>query len=76
MNLLSILRDGPPLFIVHAVETHPPASSAVIGGRDREKDSNSFVNTIVWSVLALSMLSGCALFAPREEVQLKQATLW
>ena len=34
-----------------------------------------FVSTIVVSVLALTFLSGCALFAPREEVQLKQATV-
>ena len=78
LNLLSILRDGPPLLIVRTVEAHSPVASALAGrrflGGDREINSKSFVNTIVWSVLALSMLSGCALFAPREEVSLKQAT--
>ncbi|HSQ50434.1 MAG TPA: DUF4292 domain-containing protein [Nitrospiraceae bacterium] len=39
------------------------------------KARNSFVNTIVLSALALSFLSGCALFTPREEVQLKKATV-
>lgn len=31
--------------------------------------------SVVVAVLALSFLSGCALFAPREDVQLKQATV-
>jgi len=36
---------------------------------------HSFVKTIAVTVLALTFLPGCALFAPREEVQLKQATV-
>jgi hypothetical protein len=60
--------------ILRAVEAHPPVPFAVIGGGSSEKASRSFVNTIVLSVLALTILSGCALFAPREEVRLKQAT--
>ena len=35
----------------------------------------SFVSTAVVTVLALTLLSGCALFAPHEEVRLKQATV-
>ena len=58
-----------------AVEAHPPAPFAVMDGEGREEARNSFVNTIVLSALALSFLSGCALFTPREEVQLKKATV-
>jgi len=58
-----------------AVEAHPPAPFAVMDGEGRGKARNSFVNTIVLSALALSFLSGCALFSPREEVQLKKATV-
>ena len=61
--------------ILRAVEAHPPAPFAVMDGEGRVKARNSFVNTIVLSALALSFLSGCALFAPREEVQLKKATV-
>ena len=37
--------------------------------------SSSIRSTIVVALLALTLLSGCALFAPREEVRLKQATV-
>ena len=73
-NFLSILRGSVLLSWASAMEAHPPFSSAVIGGGDREKASRSFVNTIVWCVLALTILPGCTLVAPREEVPLKQAT--
>jgi outer membrane lipoprotein-sorting protein len=49
-----------------------------MGGGKRGEASNSrnsFFNTIVVSVLAITLSSGCALFVPREEVQLKQATV-
>jgi len=58
-----------------AVEAHPPVPFAVIGGGRRGNAGHPFVSTIVVSVLALTLLSGCSLFAPREEVQLKQATV-
>ncbi len=58
-----------------AVEAHPLVSSAVIGGGRKEKARTSLVSTIVFSMLALTLLSGCALFTPREEVQLKKATV-
>jgi hypothetical protein len=35
----------------------------------------SSINTIAVAVLVLTLLSGCSLFAPREEVQLKKATV-
>ena len=61
--------------ILRAVEAHPPAPFAVSGGRKRENARRSFVSaSIVVALLALTFLSGCALFAPREEVQLKKAT--
>ena len=58
-----------------AVEAHPPVSSAVIGGGRREKARSSFVSTIIFSMLALTLMSGCSLFVPREEARLKQATV-
>lgn len=61
-----------------AVEAHPPARFAVMGGGKRGEARNfrnTLFNPIVVSVLAITLLSGCALFAPREEVQLKQATV-
>jgi hypothetical protein len=57
-----------------AVEAYPPVPLGVMDGGRRRRVWSSFVSTIVVSVLVLSFLSGCALFAPREEVQLKQAT--
>ena len=58
-----------------AVEAHPPVPLGVMDGGRRRRVRSSFVSTIVVSVLALTFLSGCALFAPREDVQLKQATV-
>ena len=59
-----------------AVEPHPPVPFAVSGGGKRENARSSSVSSsIVVAVLALTLLSGCALFAPREEVRLKQATV-
>jgi hypothetical protein len=58
--------------ILRAVEAHPPVSSAVMGGR---KVRRSFASATVMAMLSFTFLSGCALFAPREEVQLKQATV-
>ena len=58
-----------------AVEAYPPVPLGVMDGGRRRRVWSSFVSTIVVSVLVLSFLSGCALFAPREEVQLKQATV-
>src|SRR4029077_19827056 len=60
--------------ILRVVEAHPPVPLGVMGGGRRRRVRSSFVSPIVVSVLALTFLSGCALFAPREEVQLKQAT--
>ena len=60
--------------ILRAVEAHPPVPFSVMGGEGRGKARNFFVNTIVLSAVALTLLSGCALFTPREEVQLKKAT--
>ena len=57
-----------------AVEAHPSVASAVVDGR-RRRARGSFVSKIGISLLVLAFLSGCALFAPREEVQLKQATV-
>ena len=57
-----------------AVEAYPPVPLGVMDGGRRRRVWSSFVSTIVVSVMVLSFLSGCALFAPREEVQLKQAT--
>jgi len=44
------------------------------GGGGRGSVGHSFVKTIAVTVLTLTLLSGCALFEHREEVQLKQAT--
>ena len=60
--------------ILRAVEAHPPVPLGVMDGGRRRRVRSSFVSPIVVSVLAITFLSGCALFAPREEVQLKQAT--
>jgi hypothetical protein len=62
--------------ILRAVEAHPPVPFAVSGGGKRENARRSSVSaSIVVAVLTLALLSGCALFAPREEGQLKQATV-
>src|SRR6185503_15971451 len=57
-----------------AVEAYPPVPLGVMDGGRRRRVWSSFVSPIVVSVLALTFLPGCSLFAPREEVQLKQAT--
>ena len=58
-----------------AVEAYPSAPFAV-GSRGRRGNAGClFVSTIVVAVLALTFLSGCSLFTPREDVQLKQATV-
>jgi len=74
-NFLSILRDNVLSSKTCAVEAHPPVPFAVSGGRRRENAGRPFVNTIVVSVLTLTLLSACSLFVPREGVQLKQATV-
>ncbi|HSF66636.1 MAG TPA: hypothetical protein VLA67_04300 [Nitrospiraceae bacterium] len=56
------------------MEAHPPVLFAVIGGGVRGKARISSVSTVVVAVLALALLSGCALFAPHGGVRLKQAT--
>ena len=58
-----------------AVEAHPPVPFTVLGGGRRGNLGRSFVSTIAVTVLALTLLSGCSLFAPREEARLKQATV-
>ena len=74
-NFLSILRSSVNLSRADAVEAHPLVSSDVIGGGRKEKSRTSLVSTVVFSMLTLTLLSGCALFAPHEEVQLKKATV-
>ena len=58
-----------------AVEAYPPVPLDVMdGGRRRVR--SSFVSTIGLCVLVfIFLLSGCALFVPREEARLKQATV-
>ena len=58
-----------------AVEAYPPVPLDVMdGGRRRVR--RSFVSTIGLCVLVfIFLLSGCALFVPREEARLKQATV-
>lgn len=60
--------------ILRAVEAHSPVPFFVMDGEGRRRSRNFFVNTVVLSALALTLLAGCALFAPKEEVQLKKAT--
>lgn len=58
------------------MEAHSPVSFTVLGGGRRRNLGPSFVSTIGLSLLAFTFLfSGCAIFAPREEVQLKKATV-
>jgi len=73
-TFLSILQGSVLLSKTEAVEAHLPVPFAVMGDRGRGKARSSFAVTIVMSMATLTVLSGCALFAPREEVQLKQAT--
>ena len=67
-----------------AVEAHPPVSFALVdGGRRGKARSTKVIGkagevgilAFCLCVFALATLSGCALFAPREEVRLKQATV-
>jgi hypothetical protein len=46
-----------------------------MGEVEGRKVKRSFARDTVMSLLALTLLAGCSLFAPREEVQLKQATV-
>jgi hypothetical protein len=62
--------------ILRAVEARPLVPFAVSGGGQRENARRSSASSsIVVAMLALTLLSGCALFTPREEVQLKHATV-
>jgi hypothetical protein len=74
LSFLSILQDSAILSKASAVEACPPVPFTVIGSGRRGSVERLFVCTVVVSVLALILLSGCALFAPPEEVRLKQAT--
>ena len=74
-NVWSFLRDKVRVSGTRAVAVHPPVPFAVSGGGKRGNARRSFVMTMVLSVVALPRVSGCALFAPREEVRLKQATV-
>ncbi len=67
-----------------ALEPHPPISSAVmVGGRRgkawslKAKEKCERVSLLAFSVFALALITlpACTLFTPREEVQLKQATV-
>src|SRR6267143_2336422 len=58
-----------------AVEAYPPVPFTVLGGGRRGNLGRSFVSAIAVTVLAFALLSGCALFVPREEARLKQATV-
>src|SRR5437899_2411318 len=70
--------------ILRAVEAHPPGSSAWMdrGRRGNAKsikvkgksEGISVFAFCLWAFV-VATLSGCALLAPREEVQLKQATV-
>ena len=81
-DFLSILQGNVLLSKAGAEAAHPPVPLGVMdGGRSSRRSSrrsrrvrSSFVSNIVVSVLTLTFLSGCALFAPREDVRLKQAT--
>ena len=62
--------------IGRATEAHPAVPFAVsIGGKKGNTRSVSIGFSLVVWVMGLVFLSGCALFAPREEVRLKQATV-
>jgi len=74
-NVLSLLRDNVLVSGTRAVEVHPPVPFALSSGGESGKTRRAFVATMVLSVVALPIVSGCALFAPREEVRLKQATV-
>jgi len=75
LNFLSTLRDNVLTPRTRTGEAHPPLSFTMLGWRGRGSVGHSFVKTIAVTVLAFTFLSGCALFAPHEEGQLKQATV-
>jgi hypothetical protein len=74
-NVLSLLRDNVLVSGTRAGEVQPPVPFALSGGGKSGKVRRAFVAAMVLSVVALPILSGCALVAPREEVRLKQATV-
>ena len=75
LNFLSILQSSVPLPKLGTLEAHPPVLSAVIGMGGKRKARISFVGTVIVAVLAPTLFLGCSLFAPREEGQLRQATV-
>jgi len=80
-NFLSILQCYVLLARTRKVEAHPLIPFTVVDGR-REgrarsiKISDGKVGGSAFSLMAIALviLSGCSMFTPREEVQLKQAT--
>ena len=83
-NFLSILRGSVLLSWASAMEAHPPVASPVVDegrrGKARSKKlkgKSEGVSLLAFCLFALALvtLSGCTLFAPREEIQLKQATV-
>jgi len=72
LNFLSILWDNVLSFRTRALEAHRLALFAVTGAG---KVRHSSASVTVMAILALTFLSGCALFEHREEAQLKQATV-
>ena len=72
-NVWSLLREKALVSGTRAVAVHPPVPFAGSGKRGNTR--RAFITTMVLSVVALPLVSGCALFAPREEVRLKQATV-
>ena len=84
LNFSSILQSRLVLSETRAVEAHPAVASPVVDeGRRGEarskklKGKSEGVSLLAFSLFALAFvtLSGCTLFASREEVQLKQATV-
>ena len=83
-NFLSILQSRIVLSETCGVEAHPSVASPVVDegrrGKARSKKlkgKSEGVSLLAFSFFALALvtLSGCTLFTPREEVQLKQATV-
>ena len=83
-NFLSILQSRIVLSETCGVEAHPSVASPVVDegrrGKARSKKlkgKSEGVSLLAFSLFALAFvtLSGCTLFASREEVQLKQATV-
>ena len=71
LSFLSILWVNVLSFRTRALEAHRLALFAVTGAG---KVRHSSASVTVMAILALTFLSGCALFEHREEAQLKQAT--